>query len=182
MVKLLAHTTCFLFVGLFGSCAFSSFATKQVRDQRLIALAKQEITRRHLPLPADYTTVVAEVVSVQEIPPYSRYFYGVTFYKPTPKHPVRLYTVTFDRPSGRLHDFSDRRDEVTSEEIAAAKRAMIQHVGGTPDQFSTGCSERGDTVEFTILDLRGPSRRSARCFVRRKTLEVIEFKLLPPTI
>jgi hypothetical protein len=122
-------------------------------------------------------------VAAFHVPPYSQYYYVVRFYRPTPKRAVPLYDVSFDRQTGRLNDFYDRRDEVTPEEEAAAKHAMIQRVGGRPEQFSTGSQVvGGDKVDFTILDLRDAHRRSGHCFIRRKTLEVLEFKLLPPTI
>ena len=57
-----------------------------------------------------------------------------------------------------------------------------QRVGGRPEQFSTGSQVVGDKVDFTILDLRDAHRRSGHCFIRRKTLEVLQVKLLPPTI
>src|SRR5205085_1068931 len=112
-----------------------------------------------------------EKVAVFEIPPYHQYYYAVELSRPTPKRAVPLYTVSFDRQTGRLDDFYDRRDEVTPEEITAAKRAMIQRVGGRPEQFSTGSQVVGDTVDFTILDLRSANSRSGHCFIRRKTLE-----------
>ena len=122
------------------------------------------------------------MVQVLEIPPNTRYFYAVEFSTPTPKGAVRLYTVSFDRQTGSLSDLIDRRDEVTSEEIAAAKRAMIQRVGGTPEQFSVGAWLTGGQVECSIHDLRAGDRRSGHCFIRRKTLEVLQFRMLPRTI
>jgi len=181
MVKSLAYAARVCFVGCFVSCAFSPSASKHTHYRQLIARAEQEVLRRRLPLPAGYTCEVNEVVAALHVGP-SQYFYSVTFYQHAPKRTVRLYTVSFDRQSGRLTDLIDRRGEITPDEIAAAKRAMIHRVGGTPGEFSAGCWERGDIVEFTILDLRGPSRRSGHCLVRRKTLEVLQFKLLPPTI
>ena len=184
MVKPFACAAGVCVASCFVSCAFTPLTTKATRDQQLISRAEQEVARRGLPLPPTHTAAVHETVATFEIPPYSHYYYAVELYRPTPKRAVPLYTVSFDRQTGRLHDFYDLRDEVTPDEIAAAKRAMIQRVGGRPEQFSTGSQVvgDGDKVDFTILDLRDAQRRSGHCFIRRKTLEVLQFKLLPPTI
>jgi hypothetical protein len=180
MVKAISYTARVCVILCFASCA--SPPVDNTRDQQLIARAEREVSRRGLPLPSAHTARVHETVAAFEIPPYSQYFYTVEFSSPTPKGTVRLYTVSFDRQASRLVDLIDRRDESTSEEEAAAKRAMIQRVGGRPEQFSTGSQVVGDKVDFTILDLRSGHSRSGHCLIRRKTLEVLEFKLLPPTI
>ena len=171
-------------IGL-ASCVSSPFATsKQIRDRQLVTRAKQEIARRGLSLPVNYTTEVVQTEAILEIPPYSKYFYAVTFLRPTPKRSVPLYTLSFERQTGKFDQFDDRRGEVTPEEIAAAKRAMIQRVGGVPENFSTTAGVSGHKVECWILDLRrGKPRRSGHCFVSRKTLKITGFTLRePPTI
>jgi len=180
MVKAISYTARVCIILCFASCASPS--VDNTRDQQLIARAEREVSRRGFQLPRRHTAEVRETVAVFHVPPYSQYFYTVEFSRPTPKGAVRLYTVSFDRQTSRLVDLIDRRDESTSEEEAAAKRAMIQRVGGSPEQFSTGSQVVGDKVDFTILDLRSSHSRSGHCLIRRKTLEVLEFKLLPPTI
>ena len=179
MVKTLASVARVCVLSCLVSCTSSPPVSKHTRDQQLITRAEQEVSRRGFPLRPTHTAMVRETEAILEIPPYSQYYYTVEFSRPTPKRAVPLYTVSFDRATGRLHDFYDRRDEVTPDEIAAAKRAMIRRVGGTPKQFSTGSAVSGDTVEFTILDLRDGQRRSGHCFVHRKTLKVFRFELLP---
>ncbi len=179
MVKTFVFAVRVCVVSCLVSCSISPPIAKHEREQQLIAQAEQEVLRRGLRLPPTHTAVVRESETIIEIPPYSLFYLDVEFYRPTSKRAVPLYTVSFDRQTGRLHDFYDRRDEVTPDEIAAAKRAMIRRVGGTPEQFSTSSAVTGDMVECTILDLRDGQRRSGHCFVRRKTLEVLRFELLP---
>ena len=182
MVKLGVIAASVVLMLCFGSCAFSPFTSKQTRNQQLIARAEQEVARRGLPLPAGHTADVSENESILEAPPYSRQYYVVTFYTPPSRGAARLYSLSFDRQTGTIDDFSDRRAETTPEEISAAKRAMVQHVGGSLEQFSTTSAPRGDMVEFTIFDLREGQHRTGHCYVRRKTLEVLSFRLLPRTI
>jgi hypothetical protein len=161
------------------SCALSPFASRHEREQQAIQFAKQEIARRSLPLPPDYTVKVSLSESGSSEEPPSRPVYGVTFYAKLRGYatPAPYYTVSIQRYTGILDGFEDHRRNVTDEEKAAFKRVMIQHVGGAPDDFSLGVGPSGDHVEAWITDER-PGRGSAEAHVvlSRKNLKVIKFE------
>jgi organic hydroperoxide reductase OsmC/OhrA len=82
--------------------------------------------------------------------------------------------------------FTTARDReriaVANQAIAVAQRAMIQHVGGVPDDFMVTVDATGDPVDAWITDSRPktPAKRAhAHCIISRKTLKVIKFELDP---
>jgi hypothetical protein len=162
-----------------SSCAFSPFpANREEREEQLVKLATTEVIHRGLPLPQKYTTAVASSEEILEFQP-AICIYVVDFYAERRHKSMPLYEVVFECQTGKLRDFHDRREEVTSEEIAAAKQAMIQRVGGAPANFSVGAAVTRGEVEAWVSDLRDRGlRQQAHCFIERKTLKVKRFEFV----
>jgi hypothetical protein len=106
--------------------------------------------------------------------------YDVTFYGTRQGQIAPLYSIEFSQYSGLLESFEDRREDVSDQEVAVAKQAMIKRVGGLPDNFTMTIGAHGDHVEAWIWDNRpNKAAKKGHCIISRKTLKVIKFELLP---
>jgi hypothetical protein len=109
MNKLSFTILAIIMTGCLGNAQTRQGEIVGAQREKLVAIAKQELKQRNLPLPRNYDVVVENGKKINEVDPSPREFYGLWFTFIYRGKRDAFYSVFIDKRSGRIFQVSDLR-------------------------------------------------------------------------